>query len=302
MRATVATVWRLAGRPQDPDVRTARPSTLRRLASDHGALIGTVILALYLAVALAAPWLAPHDPIQVDFGNRFASANSNHLLGTDNLGRDELSRLIHGARLSIGLTLTATVGITIVGLVLGILAGTLRGAVDSVIMRVVDVLQALPALILALVIVGLLGQGVPNLILTIVAVGWPGYARVVRAITLSLRESVFVEVARSLGASQLRVMARHIAPNLLGTVLVLSTLSIGRTLLALSGLSFLGFGSNVAVPDWGAMLAQARSYIDIAPRLLAYPGAAITLLVVACNLTGEGARDLLDARFSVRVS
>jgi peptide/nickel transport system permease protein len=253
-------------------------------------------------VALTAPWLAPYDPVQADFGNRFAGSSFDHLLGTDNLGRDELSRLIHGARLSLGLALTATIGVSVVGLVLGVLAGTLGRAVDSTIMRIVDVLQALPALILALVVVGLLGEGITNLVLTIIAVGWPGYARVVRGVTLSVRENEFVEVARSLGASQLRIMARHITPNLIGPMIVLSTVGIGRTLLSVSALSFLGFGANVAAPDWGAMLAESRSFMDSAPGLLAYPGAAITLLVVACNIAGDGVRDALDIRFRDRLS
>lgn len=304
MNATMSSAdTELAGIPQGAGgAGSTGRSTLRRFARDKAAAAGAVVLVVYCVVALAAPWLAPYDPVELDLDNRFATPSAEHPLGTDNLGRDELSRLVHSARLSLGLALTATAGITILGLVLGVLAGTLGSAVDSMIMRMVDVLQALPALILALVVVGLLGPGIPNLLLTIIGVGWPGYARVVRAMTFGIRENDFVEAARSLGASRLRIVVRHITPNLIGPMIVLSTLGIGRTLLAVSGLSFLGFGANVAVPDWGGMLAEARSYIDSAPRLLAFPGAAITLLVIACNLVGDGVRDLLDVRLGDRAS
>lgn len=269
---------------------------LRRLAGDKAALLGVTLLLLLLLVALMAPWVATHDPIQTDFQNRLAGPTARHLLGTDQVGRDEFSRIVFGARLSVGMAATATLGISLVGIMLGLAAGVYGGGVDGVVMRVVDVLQALPTLILAVVVVGLLGGGAHKMVLTIVALGWPGYARVVRGVTLSLRERGFVDAARAVGASRLRIMVRHLLPNLLGPMIVLSTLSMGRTLLAVSGLSFLGFGVQLPTPEWGAMLAEGRNYIDSAPRLLAFPGAAITLLVLACNLAGDGLRDLLDHR------
>lgn len=269
---------------------------LRRLLRDRSAVVGMVVVLLFVVGALAAPWLAPHPPNATDFGNRFAPPSMDHPLGTDHVGRDELSRLLHGARLSLGMAFTATAGITIFGIVLGLVAGMYGRLVDSVIMRVVEVLQALPLLILALVVVGLLGQGLRNLIITIAVLGWTGYARIVRGMTFKLRDREYVQAARMVGASRLRIILRHVAPNLVGPVVVLSTLNMGSVLLAVSGLSFLGFGIAPPTAEWGAMVSEARAYLDKAPQLLAVPGLAITLMVLAFNLAGDGLRDLLDPR------
>ncbi len=192
------------------------------------------------------------------------------------------------------MALSASLGITVLGVLLGLLAGVYGRAVDTVIMRVVDVLLALPTLILALVIVGLLGQGLRNLILTIILVQWPRYARLVRGMALKLREREFIEAARAVGATRTRLMLRHVTPNLIGPVVVFTTIDMGRTLLTVSALSFLGFGVSPPTPEWGAMLSEARHLIDRAPQLLVYPGLAITLVVLSFNLAGDGLRDLLD--------
>ena len=214
----------------------------------------------------------------------------------DLLGRDEFSRILHGARLSLGMAVTASLGITLVGIALGLVAGMYGRVVAAIIMRLADVFLALPTLILALVVVGLLGQGLRNLIITIVIVGWPSYARIVRGMTLQLRERGFVEAARALGASRPRIVLRHVLPNLVGPIVVLSTLDMGRVLLAVSGLSFLGFGISPPTPEWGAMLSDAKTFLDQAPQLLVWPGLAITVMVLAFNLTGDGLRDMLDPR------
>jgi len=273
-----------------------RRRTVRRLLRDRSAVAGMVVVLAFVLGAVAAPWLAPQPPNITDFGNRFAPPSMAHPLGTDHVGRDELSRILHGARLSLGMALSATVGITVLGLLLGMIAGMAGRFVDSVIMRVVEVLQSLPLLILALVVVGLLGQGLRNLIITIALLGWTGYARLVRAMTFKLRDREFVEAAQGMGASRLRIMVRHIAPNLVGPVVVLSTLNMGSVLLAVSGLSFLGFGVKPPTAEWGAMISEARSYLDNAPLLLAWPGLAITLMVLSFNLAGDGLRDFLDPR------
>jgi peptide/nickel transport system permease protein len=269
---------------------------LRRFLRDRSALVGLTIIVLVFGAALLAPWLARHDPIRTDFHNRFASPSRAHPLGTDNLGRDELSRILHGARLSLGMAVTASLGITFVGIVLGLIAGMYGRLLATAIMRVADVFLALPTLILALVVVGLLGQGLRNLIITIVFVQWPSYARIVRGMTLKVREREFIEAARASGVSRRRIVARHVLPNLLGPIVVLSTLDMGRVLLAVSGLSFLGFGISPPTPEWGAMLADAKTFLDRAPQLLLWPGMSITLMVLAFNLTGDGLRDLLDPR------
>jgi ABC-type dipeptide/oligopeptide/nickel transport system permease subunit len=269
----------------------------RRVVKDRSALCGFAVAALFVLGAVFAPLLSA-DPTATDFTNRFAGPSTDHLLGTDQLGRDEFSRILHGGRPSLGMALAATVGVTSLGIVLGLLAAMWGNKVEAVIMRLVDVLQSLPTLILALVIVGLLGQGLRNLVITIILIQWPQYARVVRGMTLSLRERDFVEAARAVGASRLRIVARHVTPNLLGPVIVLSTIDMGRTLLAVSGLSFLGFGVAPPSPEWGSMLAESRAFIERAPQLLGWPGLAITLVVLAFNLAGDGLRDALDPRGS----
>ncbi len=268
----------------------------RRLLKDRTAVLGLVIVVVFVLAALLAPWVARHDPVQTDFTNRFAPVSRSHPLGTDNLGRDVLARIVHGARLSIGMAVSATVGITVLGVILGLVAGMYGRLAETLIMRAVDVLLAMPTLILALVVVGLLGQGLRNLIITIILVQWPRYARLVRGMTLKVREQDFVEAARAVGASRPRIMFRHVAPNLLGPTVVFSTIDMGSTLLSVSALSFLGFGVGPPTPEWGAMLAEARHFLDRAPQLLAWPGIAITLMVLAFNLAGDGLRDLLDPR------
>ncbi|HEX9234860.1 MAG TPA: ABC transporter permease [Actinomycetota bacterium] len=269
---------------------------LRRFLRDRSAVVGVTIVLVVVLAAVLAPWLARHDPTFTDFHNRFASPSRSHPFGTDNLGRDEFSRILHGARLSLGMAVSASLGITLVGIALGLVAGMYGRVVAASIMRLADVFLALPTLILALVIVGLLGQGLRNLIITIVIVGWPSYARIVRGMTLQLRERGFVEAARALGASRPRIVLCHVLPNLVGPIVVLSTLDMGRVLLAVSGLSFLGFGISPPTPEWGAMLSDAKTFLDQAPQLLVWPGLAITVMVLAFNLTGDGLRDMLDPR------
>lgn len=264
------------------------------LLRDRSATLGLALLLVFGLGALAAPWLAPADPSHTDVTNRFASLSLEHPLGTDQLGRDILSRLLYGSRLSIGMAVAATLGITVLGTAFGLIAGMYGRGVDTLIMRIVDILQALPGIILALAIAGILGAGLTNLLLAIVIVSWAGYARVVRGMTLSIREREFVVAAQALGVRKLWVGLRHILPNLVGPIIVLSTLDMGMTLLAISALSFLGLGAQPPTPEWGAMLAEAGNYIAQEPMLILYPGAAITLLVLAFNLLGDGLRDAID--------
>lgn len=275
---------------------SGRRKALRRLLRDRSAVVGLLVVALFVVGAVVAPWLAPQPPNETDFANRFASPSAEHPLGTDHVGRDELSRILYGARLSLVMVLAATLGITVTGLFFGLVSGMYGRFADSVIMRSADVLQALPTLILSLVVVGLLGQGLRNLIIVIALVAWPRFARIVRGMTFRTRERDFVQAARALGATRSRIVLRHVVPNLVGPVVVLSTLEMGRVLLMVSSLSFLGFGISPPTAEWGAMLSEARAFLDRAPQLLIYPGLAITLMVLAFNLAGDGLRDFLDPR------
>jgi len=267
-----------------------------RLLRDPPAVVGAVALILVAAVLAAAPWLGLKDPLAVSVPDRLARFSWAHPLGTDGLGRDMLSRTLHGGRTSVALTMAVTAITTVVGVVLGVLAGLRGGFVDSSVMRVVELVQALPLVIVAMVTVKLLGGGPEKLVLVLSALGWTGQARVVRAATLSLRERDFVKSSRALGSSRLRIAFRHLVPNLLGPVVVIATLEVGRTLLALSTLSFLGFGARPPHPEWGSMLADARTYFFVAPRLLIIPGVAIFIVALAANLFGEGLRDAFEAR------
>ncbi len=272
-------------------------SLLRR---DRTALAGAILVGLAVLGALGADVLAPVAPDAVDVANRFAAPTAAHPFGTDNLGRDTLSRIVFGGRLSLLVAVAVTAAVTMIGVAVGVLTGYVGGALDAALMRLVDVLLALPRLVLALAVTGVLGPGLLNLTLAIVAVGWADYSRVVRSLVLGLRERPFVESARAVGASRGRIMLRHIAPNLIGQIAVLSTLDLGAILLTLSGLSFLGLGVRPPTPEWGSMLAEGKNFLDRAPQLMAFPGAAISLAVLGFNLLGDGLRDILDPRIRER--
>jgi peptide/nickel transport system permease protein len=247
-------------------------------------------------VLASAPWLGLDDPLAVDVPHRLAPFSWAHPLGTDSLGRDMLSRTINGGRTSVALTLAVTMLISVLGVTLGVLAGMRGGIIDSGVMRLVEIVQAVPLVIVGIVAVRLLGGGPVELILVLAMLGWTGQARVVRAATLSLRERAFVESSRAVGCGRIRIAFRHILPNLLSPVVIIATLEVGRILLILSTLSFLGFGARPPHPEWGSMLADARSFFFVAPRLLIIPGVAIFIVALSANLFGEGLRDAFEAR------
>ena len=253
-------------------------------------------MILFALLALAAPLLAPHDPSAIDPVHRLQGPSPRALLGTDALGRDLFSRMVFGARWSLGAAVLTTGLVLALGVMVGVAAGYLGGLVDAVLMRIVDALLAFPGLLLALAIVGTLGPGVFNAVLALTASGWATYARLVRGLVLTLRERPFIEAARAVGGTDAHIVLRHVLPNILAPVAVLATLELGEVLLALSALSFLGLGAQPPAPEWGAMLNDARTYFFIAPRLLLAPGTAITLAVVGLNLLGDGLRDVLDPR------
>lgn len=272
------------------------PSWWRPLLHDRTALTGVVVLSLFALAAVFAPLLAPHDPADVDVLRKLAAPSGEFPLGTDKLGRDVLSRLLYGARLSLGATIVAATGIAAIGLLLGMIAGYAGGAVDAVIGRVIDILLAFPGLLLALALTGVLGPNLRNLLLAVVVVSWAGYARVVRGAVLAERERPYVEAARAVGASRRRIVLRHLLPNIVAPIIVLTTLDLAAILLGISALSFLGLGVQPPTAEWGAMLAQARPYLSRAPNLMLFPGLAIFLTALAFNLVGDGLRDALDPK------
>jgi peptide/nickel transport system permease protein len=240
--------------------------------------------------------MTPYSPNAVDLSQRFESPSIQHPLGTDGLGRDVLSRLVYGGRLSIGSTVVAALGISVIGLALGLLAGYVGGLTDTVISRTIDALLAFPAFLLALALTGLLGRGLLQVTVAVIAVGWVTYARVARSVVLAERERAYVDAARALGASRKRILVRHLLPNAIGPLAVLTTLELGAILLGISGLSFLRLGVRPPTAEWGSMLAEASASLGRAPYLMVSPGVAIFLMVLGFNLLGDGLRDVLGRR------
>lgn len=278
----------------------ARPSArlllVRRFVKNRIAVAGLIIVSAVVAIAIIGPFMAPHDPNVQFSGQRLAPPSSEYLLGTDNLGRDLLSRLLHGARPSVGFATAATAIILSVGVLVGAWAGYLGGAIDEFAMRVVDVLLAFPGLILALAIVGVLGPGLVNVIIGVATIAWAEYARVVRGVVLSERERGYVQAAVALGADHKTVVFGHLIPSVLAPVIVLATLQMGGLILTIAGLSFLGLGAQPPSSEWGSMLNQGRQFFQQEPQLMIFPGLMISVTVLGFNLLGDGLRDVLDPR------
>jgi ABC-type dipeptide/oligopeptide/nickel transport system permease subunit len=279
-----------------------RPGAWRRLARNPLALVGGLILLVVVGSAVLAPWIAPHDPAKQTLLRRFTPpvwAKGGHAaypLGTDQVGRDILSRIIHGARLSLLVGVTAVVVSVLVGVTIGLVSGFVGGRVDTVLMTVVDVTLSFPQLLLALAFVAALGPSLVTIILVLGLTGWERYARVVRAEVLALREKDFVEAARALGVGAGRVIVRHLLPNTFSSIVVLSTLQVAQAILQEAALSFLGVGSGRTYPTWGTMIALGRDFVSVAWWLATFPGLAILLTVLAINLVGDRLRDALDPR------
>lgn len=271
---------------------------VRRFLRRPAAVFGVGIVALFLISALLAPVLAPYGPDEPDFAKARKGPSAEHWLGNDELGRDLLTRLIYGARVS-GLIGAVAVAIGLVlGVPLGLFSGYYGGWVDSGVMRVIDVMLAFPSTLLAIGMVAILGPGLTNAILAVGVVSVPVYVRLVRASALAVKELDYISAARALGASDVRIMWRHVLPQCLGPILVQSSLQVAAAILAAAGLGFLGLGAPPDVPEWGTMLAKGRTYIFSAPHLTTFPGVAIALVVMGFNLLGDALRDALDPRLS----
>jgi peptide/nickel transport system permease protein len=258
-----------------------------------GFYAGAAILALLLCGALFAPWLAPRDPAAQNLENDLVVFSPAHPLGTDKLGRDVLSRTLYGSRISLTVAAVTVTLSLVLGVVVGSLSGYFGGWPDQLVMRAVDILLAFPGILLAIAFAAVLGPGLDHVIVALCLIGWTGYARLVRGEILSLREREFVHAARALGAGPVRLIRRHLIPNLLPPLFIQATFGLAGAILAEGSLSFLGLGVEAPTPSWGGMLNEGRQFILVAPHLTTYPGLALMLTVLGLNLIG----DALQERF-----
>jgi peptide/nickel transport system permease protein len=282
-----------------PKARGPWSDAWRRLRRNTGATVGGVVFLLIVAAAAAAPWLAPHDPVRLNVAESLEPPGPRHWLGTDQFGRDVLSRIVYGARVSVATGLVAVTISVVAGSVLGLVSGYYRGTVDLFVMRLVDVMLAFPGILLALVIIAVLGPNLGSAMVAVGISGMPLFIRVVRSSTLSVREVQYVEAARATGGGDARIVFRHVLPNVLTPIIVLVTLGIPSAIIAGAALSFLGLGVRPPTPDWGDMLSRGRAFMTTAWWLSTFPGLAIMVIVLAINRLGDGLRDALDPRMKL---
>ena len=268
-----------------------------RLLRNFAFTAGLVLTLLLVIAALAAPLLAPHDPNVQDTGRRLEAPSNDHPLGLDDLGRDVLSRIVFGARVSLRVGFSVVILASLVGVTLGAISGYFGGAIDVMVMRLCDILLAFPGILLAIALVAVLGPSLNNVILALATIGWVGYARLVRGQVLKVREMEFVTAAKALGAKSPRVIVKHVLPNVINPVIVMATLGLAGAILSEAALSFLGLGVQPPTPSWGAMLTAGRRYLGLANHLAIFPGAAIMLAVMGLNFLGDGLIDALDPKY-----
>lgn len=268
--------------------------TISRFRENSMAMVGFYVIAAVAIVAIFAPLISFHDPYEINLRQRLLLPSGAHILGTDAFGRDMLSRIIYGARISLLVGLMPSFISMGIGSAVGVTSGYLGGKVDFILMRVADIVIAFPSLLLAMVIMYTLGAGLSNIFIALSFVGWAEAARVVRSQVLSLREQEFVEAAKAMGVRRRAIMARHIFPNCLPSLVVLFTLKVPEFILAEASLSFLGVGAQPPVPSWGLLVSQGKEFIFSAPWVVAFPGGAIFLVALAFNFVGDGLREALD--------
>ena len=269
---------------------------MRRLTRNKLAMAGAVIIIIMVLIAIFADVLAPYDYSKMDMANRFAPLSSAHWFGTDEYGRDILSRMIYGARTSLLVALGGVIICVVIGCALGLVTGFFGGWTDTIIMRLLDIFMAIPALLLAVAIQASLGVGLFNTMLAVSVAGIPATCRIMRATVMQIRDQEYVEAAFATGSNSARVIVRHILPNTLAPILVEATLKISANIMAISGLSFLGLGVQEPMAEWGAMIASGRAYIRDYSPLVVFPGMAIVITLIAFNVLGDGLRDALDPK------
>lgn len=280
----------------DADGRSWGRGVLRFARTQPLGAISLLVLIAFVLVAIFAPLIATHDPYAINSAATFTPPGTGFLMGTDNFGRDIFSRVVYGARVSVSISFTTVLLSSLLATLVATVSGFLGGQIDLLTQRFVDAFQSLPALILAIVVVAVLGASAVNVVVALTVASWPGTARVLRSQVLSLKQSQFVEAARSTGASDARIIARHIVPNILPLLLVLASTAVASIIVAEATLSFLGLGIPPPTPSWGSILTGAQQFAQRAPWIGIFPGLAITLAVFAANFLGDAVRDVLDPR------
>lgn len=254
------------------------------------------LVILIILIAIFAPWLAPHDPFESNLINVLQMPSSQHLLGTDKLGRDTLSRIIYGTQTSLFMTICLVILTASVGSLVGIISGYFGGKVEIILMRFADIMLSFPGIVLAIAIAGILGGSIFNTILALVVVSWAKYARLVRSLVIKIKHEDFITASKVNGATTFIILKKHIFPNIIPIVVITGAMDIGTMMMEIAGLSFLGFGAQPPTPEWGLMLNEGRQYIQSAPWLMIYPGLAIFIVVAIFNLWGDSLRDILDPK------
>ena len=278
------------------DQHSKAKAFIKKFMKRKTAVLGLIVIVVLVIIAIIGPYITPYDYTAYDYMNTLAGPSPEHLFGTDQYGRDILSRMLVGTRLTLGVSLSAVVIGAALGTVLGLLAGYYGGVIEMLVMRGSDVLFSFPDILLAIAIVAILGPGIINVLIAVMVFTIPSFARIMRSATLAVKGSLYVEVAQSLGCKDSRLLFVHIFPGTIQSLIVNFTMRIGSAIMAAASLSFLGFGANVSEPEWGAMLSQGRNYIGIASHMVYFPGLIIFITVLAFNLFGDGLRDTLDPK------
>lgn len=266
------------------------------ILQNKAALVGAIIIALYMLMMLIAPLIAPYDPFEISLEDKLTPPSTEHLMGTDDKGRDIFSRILYGSRLSMGVGFTSVLFGAFFGIVLGLLAGYYGKWIDTIISRILDVMLAFPGILLALAIISALGPGLINVTIAVGVFSIPLFARIVRGSTMEVKQLEYIDAIRTLGANDFIIIFRHILPNILSPIIVQGSMRLATAILSAAGLSFLGLGAQPPSPEWGAMLSSGRDFLFSAPYMAIFPGLMISILVLGFNLFGDGLRDALDPK------
>lgn len=272
---------------------------IRKLRMNKAALVGFFILSIYLLLLLIGPFIAPYDPYDVQLDSKLQAPSLDHLMGTDDKGRDVFSRILYGSYYTLGVGFAAVTLGGSIGVFLGLIAGYYGGIIDSIISRILDIMLAFPGILLALAVVSALGTSLINVTIAVGVFSIPMFARIVRGSTMEVKQLEYIDAVRTLGANDLVILFRHILPNILSPIIIQASMRLATAILSAAGLSFLGLGAQPPSPEWGAMLSSGRDFLFTAPHMAIFPGLMISFLVLGLNLLGDGLRDALDPRMKV---